>query len=104
VSEEDSSADEVVQDVVANEFFARVDAGAPGSDERAAAHYANACKPCIFDYHGVCRNGERYNHCHYEHSARQLRRAQPSRLKRNRVRSRLAQDSPRGHPPAQQSG
>jgi len=58
-------------------------------DERAAAHEANTCKPCIFDYHGVCSKGGACNHCHLGHSAKQLRRAQPSRLKRDRLRQRL---------------
>lgn len=62
-------------------------------DESAAAHEANACKPCIFDYHGVCTRGDVCRHCHLRHSALELRRAQPSRLKRDRLRSRLGEVS-----------
>mmetsp|Transcript_92453 Transcript_92453/g.258404 ORF Transcript_92453/g.258404 Transcript_92453/m.258404 type:complete len:215 (-) Transcript_92453:67-711(-) len=56
----------------------------------AAAHRADLCRPCIFVYHGVCEKGETCSHCHFPHSARQLRRANPSVEKRNKVRRRVA--------------
>lgn len=62
-------------------------------DEGSVAHEANACKPCIFHYHGVCTKGETCNQCHLGHSSRQMRRAQPSRLKRDRLRSRLSDEA-----------
>lgn len=60
------------------------------SQEQSAAHEAQMCKPCIFHYHGLCKKGEECNQCHLRHNARQLRRAQPSRLKRESLRGRLA--------------
>lgn len=54
-----------------------------------AAHDADTCRPCIFEYHGVCDKGSDCSHCHFPHTARQLRRANPSQVKRNNVRRRL---------------
>mmetsp|Transcript_49527 Transcript_49527/g.139403 ORF Transcript_49527/g.139403 Transcript_49527/m.139403 type:complete len:242 (+) Transcript_49527:106-831(+) len=55
-----------------------------------AAHEADVCRPCIFAYHDVCDKGSDCSHCHFRHSARQLRRANPSQVKRNNVRRRVA--------------
>lgn len=58
-------------------------------DRAAAAHGADTCRPCFFEYHGVCDKGGDCRHCHLPHTARQLRRANPSQGKRNNVRRRL---------------
>lgn len=64
--------------------------GRASVDGPSAAHEADACRPCIFEYHGVCDKGGDCNHCHFRHSARQLRRANPSQVKRKNVMRRLA--------------
>lgn len=56
----------------------------------ATLHQADACRPCIFAYHGLCERGGGCNHCHFRHSARQLRRANPSQVKRSKLGRRIA--------------
>lgn len=53
-------------------------------------HVLGTCKPCVFEYRGVCRKPA-CTFCHFGHSASEIRRVHPSKSTRRCLRRRTRQ-------------